>query len=297
MPTANNPTQPTRPTPAPPRTLSDAEVIPIADVVARYRLRLPEPRLHRVAPRFTDAEWNEISRASMLCEKKLGGFVAAAAVAASRPSEPGGRTHQPHLVDQLMRDNHACARAGRTFNALVRHLNSGGTLPDHTDWLLHHLAHRVAQVGTAVTALTATHATGIHSPVDMGGSHRHRTSGPRTRRVSPRFSDREWAGITIAATLCGITPGAYTAAAALNAANADNPQAVIADTRQQLEELMEANRLLAALANNTTQFLRHLNPDDTPHDPARRLLHTLGDVLDRIDATASVVALEGHAHP
>ncbi|MCZ4096095.1 hypothetical protein [Streptomyces sp. H39-C1] len=272
-------------------------MIPIADVVARYRLRLPEPRLHRVAPRFNDAEWCEISRASTLCEKKHGGFVAAAAVAASRTSEPGGHTSHPHLVDQLMRDNHACARAGRTFNALVRHLNSGGTLPHHTDRLLHHVAHRVAQVDTAVTALTTTHATGIHSPVDIGGSHRHRLSGPRTRRVSPRFSNREWASITAAATLCRIPPGAYTAAAALLAARSDNPRAAIADTRAQLEELMEANRLLAALANNTTQLLRHLNPDDTPHDRALRLLHTLGDVLDRIDATATVVALEGHAHP
>ncbi|MCZ4123546.1 hypothetical protein [Streptomyces sp. H39-S7] len=297
MPTANNPSHPTRPPSSPPSAPSDPAVIPIADVVARYRLRLPEPRLHRVAPRFNDAEWDEISRASTLCEKKNGGFVAAAAVSASRPSEPGGHTRHPHLVDQLMRDNHACARAGRTFNALVRHLNSGSTLPDHTDRLLHHVAHRVAQVDTTVTALTATHATGIHTPVDIGGSHRHRPSGPRTHRVSPRFSDREWAGITAAATLCGITPGAYTAAAALLAARSNNPRAVISDTRAQLEELMEANRLLAALANNTTQLLRHLNPADTPHDPARQLLHTLGNVLDRIDATASVIAREGGGHP
>ncbi|NEA73211.1 hypothetical protein [Streptomyces sp. SID13588] len=283
--------------PPPPVILSSVDHVTVADVVARYRLRLPEPRLHRVAPRFDHTEWRAIARATEVCEKKRGGFVAAAAVAASRADRRTDHATERHRLDQLMDGNIAAARIGGSFNRLVHRLNSGGLLSDHTDGVLQSVAHAVAQVDTAVTLLGATVTADIHTAVDIGAYHRQRSQGPREHRVSPRFSDREWTGILTAAQRFGVEPGAYVATTALLAARSDNPRAVIADTRAQLEELMEANRLLAALANNTTQLLHHLNTDDTPHGTARRLLHTLGDVLDRIDATARVIAREGHEHP
>ncbi|MCZ4096129.1 MULTISPECIES: hypothetical protein [Streptomyces] len=294
MPTTNSTTRIATP---PPVALTSVDHVTVADVVARYRLRLPEPRLHRVAPRFDSTEWGTIARASSVCEKKRGGFVAAAAVAASRADRRTDHATERHRLDQLMERNIASARIGGAFNRLVHRLNSGGPLSDHTGGVLQSVAHAVARVDAAVTLLGATGTADIHTAVDIGVYHRQRSQGPREHRVSPRFSDREWADITTAARRFGVEPGAYVATTALLAAGSGNPRAAIADTRAQLEELMEANRLLAALANNTTQLLRHLNPDDTPHDPALRLLHTLGDVLERIDTTATVIAREGHEHP
>ncbi|NEA59555.1 hypothetical protein G3I60_36700 [Streptomyces sp. SID13666] len=257
----------------------------IADVVARYRLRLPEPRMHRVALRFDSEEWNDVVRAASDCERKRGGFVAAAAVAASGADCPAD-----HVTDQLMERNITAARIGGTFNQLVHRLNSGGALTDHADALLRRFAEAVAQVDDAVTNLGATNTVDIPTPVDIGVCHRHRPQGPREHRVSPRFSDHEWAGITTTAQHFGIEPGAYVATTALLAARSDNPRAAIADTRAQLEELMEANRLLAALANNAAQLQRHLPPRHPLNGQARKLLEHLGEALNRIDATAAALA-------
>jgi hypothetical protein len=67
------------------------------------------------------------------------------------------------------------------------------------------------------------------------------------------------------------------------AARSQNPRAAIADTRRQLEELMNSNRQLAAVGNNLTQLFPHLPIAD-------RVLVLVRDALDAVDRTAAAMA-------
>lgn len=276
-------TSTTSSTPATPSAAPDA-------VAAHYRLRLHEPRENRVCPRFNDAEEHTINTAATLCELWPGAFIALATDALVRVSTAGQR----RWLEAVIQANEHLAMVGVPLNDYARHLNSGGTPGEHAYFLLGRVE---AGITDAVTAVTH-HPTDIE-PADQRlariaeavARHRRRTPGERRdNRIKPRFSPTEWHAITRTATTCRIKPGKVVAAAALDAAHAPDPRAAIADPRRRLEELLESNRLLAALGNNLNQIQRQLPPGHRQHTTTQRVLGLAENAIDQVDTTAADLA-------
>ncbi|MFG2918341.1 MobC family plasmid mobilization relaxosome protein [Kitasatospora sp. NPDC048298] len=106
---------------------------------------------------------------------------------------------------------------------------------------------------------------------------------PRTNRVCPRFSDPEWSLLQHAAEQAGLTPGGYTAAAALAAAASTDPTAAVADYRRGIQELMESNRQLGAVGNNLNQVAHFLNVGGQPATDLRHLLERIEASIGAVD--------------
>jgi hypothetical protein len=263
--------------------------------VAHHRRRLVVPRRHRIDPCFSDDEWTEITAAARACRLTPGGFTSAAAVAYSRADRRSRLGDERRRLEALMEANTALHTIGGQLNSLAHSLNSGGTpSPIPAVRLLERVALAVARVTSAVTTLPTAgrkQPTRPTTPVtDITHHHRQRSQTARRNRTHPCFSDSEWADLTTAASACGLKPGGYAAAAALLAARAQNPRAAIADTRRQLEELMNANRQLAAVGNNLAQLLPHLPAPGLLHAQAQRALALVSDALDSVDTTAADMA-------
>ncbi|MBM9435145.1 hypothetical protein [Actinacidiphila bryophytorum] len=280
----------TAPTPRPtaPSTFNCTEA------AAHHRRRLVVPRRHRVDPCFSDDEWTEITTAATACQLTPGGFTSAAAIAYSRADRRTSLGDERHHLEALMDANTALHAIGGQLNSLAHFLNSGGTPnPVPAVHLLERVTLAVAHVTSAVTTLptAGVQPTRPTTPAaDITHHHRQRSRTARRNRTHPCFSDSEWADLTTAASACGLKPGGYAAAATLLAARAQNPRAAIADTRRQLEELMNANRQLAAVGNNLAQLLPHLPATGLLHDQAQRALGLVRDALDTVDTAAAAVA-------
>ncbi|MDT3397629.1 hypothetical protein RKE29_13365 [Streptomyces sp. B1866] len=264
--------------------------IPIATTVARYRLRALEPRSNRVSPRFNDPEWQAVQAAAVACGLKDGAFIASAAEALLDPDA----AHRRRWLEAVIHTNHTLATVGTSLNAFTRHLNSGGTPHHHAHHLLDH-------VGTAISrtraAITWTPPANDETPADRTAriqaivtSYRRRLGPRRDIRRCPRFSDHHWAQLTATARACRTGTGALVAAAALHAADTADPRAALADPRRQVEELMETNRLLAAVGNNLAQALRHFTPGNPLHTHTAGLLDEVEKALDLVDTTATTLA-------
>ncbi|WP_435176098.1 hypothetical protein [Actinacidiphila sp. bgisy145] len=281
----------TAPTPHPtaPSTFNPTETI------AHHRRRLVVPRRHRVDPCFSDDEWTEITAAARACQLTPGGFTSAAAIAYSRADRRTSLGDERHRLEALMNANATLHAIGGQLNSLAYFLNSGGTPnPEPAVRFLERVALAVAHVTSAVTTLPTAGTKQPTRPTtpaaDITHHHRQRSHTARRNRTHPCFSDSEWADLTTAASARGLKPGGYAAAAALLAARAQNPLAAIADTRRQLEELMNANRQLAAVGNNLAQLLPHLPTTDHLHDQAQRALALVREALDAVDTTAADMA-------
>jgi hypothetical protein len=280
----------TAPTPRPtaPSTFNSTEAI------AHHRRRLVVPRRHRVDPCFSDDEWTEITTAATACQLTPGGFTSAAAIAYSRADRRTSLGDERRRLEALMNANATLHSTGGQLNSLAHFLNSGGTPnPEPAVRLLERVALDVAHVTSAATTLPAAGTKQPPHPTTPAADithHRQRSHTARRNRTHPCFSDSEWADLTTAAGACGLKPGGYAAAAALLAARAQNPRAAIADTRRQLEELMNANRQLAAVGNNLAQLLPHLPAADLLHDHAQRALGLVRDALDAVDTAAAAMA-------
>jgi hypothetical protein len=275
--------------PAAPPTFNSTEA------VAHHRRRLAVPRRHRIDPCFSDDEWTEITTAARECRLTPGGFTSAAAIAFSRADRRTTVSDERRRLEALMEANTALHSTGGRLNSLAHFLNSGGVPnSEPATRLLERVALAVARVTSAVTALPAagteqpTHPT--TPAADVSRQHRQRSHTARRNRTHPCFSDAEWADLTTAASACSLKPGGYAAAAALLAARTQNPRAAIADTRRELEELMNANRQLAAVGNNLAQLLPHLPATSVLHDQAQRALAFVRDALDAVDGAAAALA-------
>ncbi|MEU6848364.1 hypothetical protein ABZ901_00215 [Actinacidiphila alni] len=281
--------------PAPtPRATAPATFSP-TETIAHHRRRLVVPRRHRVDPCFSDDEWTEITTAARACELTPGGFTSAAAIAFARAERRASRSDERRMLVALMDANADLHAIGGRLNSFARYVNSGGTpSPEPAARLLERVALAVAHVTSAVTALPPAGTKQSPCPTtpaaDIGRYHRRRSPTARRNRTHPCFSDSEWADLTAAASACGLKPGGYAAAAALVAARSQNPRAAIADTRRQLEELMNSNRQLAAVGNNLTQLLPHLPVAGHLHDQTQRVLVLVRDALDAVDTTAAAMA-------
>lgn len=274
-----------RPHPTAPSTFNSTEAI------AHHRRRLAVPRRHRVDPCFSDGEWTEITAAARACQLTPGGFTSAAAVAYSRADRRTSLGDERRRLEALMEANTALHAIGGQINSLAHFVNSGGTpSPIPAVRLLERVALAVAHVTSAVTTLPTAGTKQPTRPTtpaaDIAHHHRQRSQTARRNRTHPCFSDSEWADLTTAASACGLKPGGYAAAAALLAARAQNPRAAIADPRRQLEELMNANRQLAAVGNNLAQLLPHLPAPDLLHVQSQRALALVREALDAVDAAA-----------
>ncbi|MFD5434758.1 MobC family plasmid mobilization relaxosome protein [Kitasatospora sp. NPDC127067] len=106
---------------------------------------------------------------------------------------------------------------------------------------------------------------------------------PRTNRICPRFSDPEWALLQRAAARADLTPGGYTAAAAVAAATSTDPSAAVADYRRGIQELMESNRQLGAVGNNLNQLAHYANAGGQPGAELRQLLARVEASIDAVD--------------
>ncbi len=277
---------------------STALITTVAEAITHHRRRLAVPRRHRVNPCFSDDEWAEITTAASGCQLTPGGFTAAATVAYSRADRRAGVDEERRRLEALMDANRALAATGGRLNQLAHHLNSGGTPnPEPANAFLERVAQAVKRVEAAVLTIPCTEpAWPSLSPsadpapaAEIPHQHRRRMNEPRRNRTHPCFSDGEWADLTAAAAACRIKPGGYAAATALLAARTTDPRAAIADTRRQLEELMESNRQLAAVGNNLNQVLTHLRPGGRLHDRAQLALGFVRDALDGVDTAAAEI--------
>lgn len=281
----------TAPTPHPtaPSTFNSTEA------AAHHRRRLAAPRRHRVEPCFSDDEWTEITAAARACRLTPGGFTSAAAIAYSRADRRTSLGDEQRRLETLMEANTVLHAIGGQLNSLAHSLNSGGSPnPEPAARLLERVTLAVAHVTSAATTLPTAGAkppTRATTPAaDITHHHRQRSHTARRNRTHPCFSDSEWADLTTAASASGLKPGGYAAVAALLAARTQNPRAAIADTRRQLEELMNANRQLAAVGNNLNQTLPHLPAPDPLHDQAQCALGLVRVALDAVDTTAAGMA-------
>lgn len=252
----------TSPAASPEADASTTPVTTVAEAVTHHRRRLAVPRSHRVNPCFSDDEWTEITAAAHACQLTPGGFTAAATVAYSRTGRRTGIDDERRRLEALMTADSGLGATGGRLNHLAHHLNSGGSPSARSAALLHGVALAVNHVDAAVSAVPRTEPKRPHRApaAEITLQHRRRMCEPRRNRAHPCFSDSEWAALTTAAGTCNLKPGGYAAAAALLAARRSDPRAAIADTRRQLEELMESNRQLAAVGNNLNQVLLHLHP-------------------------------------
>lgn len=278
----------------------DAPTSTVAHAVAQHhRRRLAVPRRHRVNPCFSDAEWTEITEAAGQCGLMPGGFTAAATVAYSRTDRRTSIDEERRRLENLINANNDLAAIGGRLNGFAHHLNSGGT-PNAkpAGLLLERVSYAVQRADTAVLALphaesappNRSRAANPPPAAEITRHHRLRMTAPRRNRTHPCFSDSEWADLIAAARVCHLKPGGYAAVAALLAARTADPRAAIADTRRQLEELMESNRQFAAIGNNLTQVLVHFRSDGILHAQAQHALRLLHMALDDVDTAALQIA-------
>ncbi|MFI9269401.1 MobC family plasmid mobilization relaxosome protein [Kitasatospora sp. NPDC052896] len=122
-----------------------------------------------------------------------------------------------------------------------------------------------------------------------GIRHRQYLKTRRRNRCHPVFSDQEWAAVEAAAAASSLKPGGYAAAVTLAAALSENPEAAVADIRRLLEELMEADRQVAAIGNNVNQIAFHLNAGGSPPEYLQLAMARVVQALDGIDAASASI--------
>lgn len=112
-------------------------------------------------------------------------------------------------------------------------------------------------------------------------------SGRRAPRGMLRYDNIEWATITAAAAIEGLTPGAWAQQAAFDAAADVNsgPVADRAAVTELLDELRQHRRQLAAIGNNLNQLtmIAHATGQISAR-PAEVVLRMVRDVVRTSDA-------------
>jgi hypothetical protein len=123
----------------------------------RRRLRQPAPRTKRVCPRFSDSEYEEITRAAEAADgMEPGGYVAEAALSAARADNPQAAVaDHRRAVQELMASNRQVAAVGNNLNQLAHYLNAGGTLPEaeRVQNLLDHIEDALDDVDEAIESM------------------------------------------------------------------------------------------------------------------------------------------------
>ncbi|TQF02033.1 MobC family plasmid mobilization relaxosome protein [Kitasatospora acidiphila] len=103
---------------------------PAAEAVraaARRRLRQSVPRANRVCPRFSDPEWSLLQQAAGQVGLALGGYTAAAAVAAAASADPNAAVADYRRgIQELMESNRQLGAVGNNLNQLAHYVNAGG---------------------------------------------------------------------------------------------------------------------------------------------------------------------------
>ena len=131
--------------------------------------------------------------------------------------------------------------------------------------------------------------TAADSRPRVRGHRAHRQPG-RTKRVTLRYAESEYAAIEAAASAAGLTPTGYTAQAALAQATGQlPPQADPA--REALLELMLARSQVRRFAVNVNQAVRELKATGTPPSWLAHAVVLTSRAVTRLDeAAASVTA-------
>ncbi|MEU7092598.1 MobC family plasmid mobilization relaxosome protein [Kitasatospora aureofaciens] len=148
---------------------------------------------------------------------------------------------------------------------------------------------------TAPAARQQVGPCGVHTapPPPRGAlpaiRHRQYLKIRRRNRCHPVFSDEEWTAVQAAASASGLKPGGYAAAVTLAAALSDNPEAAVADIRRLLQELMEADRQVAAIGNNLNQIAHNLWAGGTPPPHLQHVFDRVVQTLDGIDTAAASI--------
>ena len=124
------------------------------------------------------------------------------------------------------------------------------------------------------------------SVTDAVAHYRRRLAVPRRHRINPCFSSAEWTVIVPAARRCRLTPGGFTAAAAVAFSRVDRHTSIDVE-RRRLEDLMRSNTALGAIGSHLNQLARYLNSGGTPKpDQAHRLLERVTSAAERVDTRA-----------
>ena len=121
---------------------------------------------------------------------------------------------------------------------------------------------------------------------------RRREKTPRTNRVSPRFSDTEWAALTRAADANKAAPGSFVAAAAVLAAGYDDPRAAVADFHGGIRRLGQATTELARIGNLLNQTVRYLHQGGALYAQHQHLLDRVERAIDTVETSATTLVRE-----
>jgi hypothetical protein len=143
---------------------TDAPSVSAAAVpVRRYRARGESARVHRLTPRFTDAELAAIRAAAEAAQMTLTGFCALAALAAARrhPGQPGpagaaagpGAEELAELQRELFAARTAVNRTGTNLNQAVAQLNTTGQPPVWLEHAVDRVARAVAELDGVVAGI------------------------------------------------------------------------------------------------------------------------------------------------
>ncbi|MFJ6381416.1 MobC family plasmid mobilization relaxosome protein [Kitasatospora sp. NPDC092039] len=117
----------------------------------RRRLRQPVPRTNRVCPRFSDPEWSLLQHAAEQAGLTLGGYTAAAAVAAAASIDPNAAVADYRRgIQELMESNRQLGAVGNNLNQVAHFLNAGGQPAADLRQLLHRVEAAIAAVDEAV---------------------------------------------------------------------------------------------------------------------------------------------------
>ncbi len=122
---------------------------------------------------------------------------------------------------------------------------------------------------------------------EVRGRDRHH--GPRRRRrITLAYSDDEFADVTAAARLAGLTPTGYVADAALSASRAlDAPS--LAPARAALREIMLARTQVRRFATNVNQATRQLNATGEAPVWLRHAVQLSVGTVERLDVVAAAL--------
>jgi hypothetical protein len=128
---------------------------------------------------------------------------------------------------------------------------------------------------------------------ELPGRHRTHIFPARPHRLTPRFSDDEYAHVAAAAAAVGMTPTGFCAEAAVAAATGTPPASAGSQDRQALatlqRQLFDAVTAVNRIGTNLNQAVARLNAvGETPawlHEAVARCLRS----VDRLDEVATRV--------
>jgi hypothetical protein len=153
---------------------------------------------------------------------------------------------------------------------------------------------------TTPTTVSCENDSRAATPADVFEAVEHyrlRNAVPRTHRVNPCFSQAEWADIVSASQRCHLTPGGFTAAAAVAFSRSDR-RGSFDEEHRSLDTLMRRNSTLGTIGTRLNQVARQLNSGGSvAPEAAHRLLAEVASAVTRADDAVTAISVAHSGKP